>query len=153
MGKRGTVIILLSLVVVLGAAGYGYSEYAFPGQMKSYKRALERAQKFVDAVNANEPAQVYRYLSKAIKLLIDQEGFVQNFAEERAYPYLTPLYLYIDTLELADDKLSGRLNCVVAARLPGQTMSFTMVFEDGDYYIEGFRDIADGSFLEKFNKL
>lgn len=153
MRKKRTVVLLISLAVILLAAGYGYAEHGVPGQRKSYDRALARAQQFVDAVNANEPARVYRYLSKDIRLLIKREGFVQNFAKERSYPYLTPLYLYIDSLELADDRLSGTLTCIVAARLPGQTMSFPVVFEDGDYYIEAFRDIADGSFLDKFSKL
>lgn len=153
MNKKGIGILLLSLALLLMAAGYAYSEYAVPGCRKSHDHALARAQAFVDAVNANDPAQVYRYLSKDIRLLIDQEGFVGNFAKERSYPYLTPLYLYVHSLDLVENRMSGTLTCIVAARLPGQTMSFPVVFEDGDYYIEAFRDIADGSFLDKFSKL
>ncbi|MEG6616005.1 hypothetical protein V6C27_06125 [Peptococcaceae bacterium 1198_IL3148] len=117
------------------------------------ENAIKQVEGFIQAVNDNNPAEVYKYLSPDIKELIDQQGFERNFAKERSYPYLTPLFLYLDKLELSEDKQSGTVECIVAARLPGQRMNFTVVYVKDNYYLVAFRDIADGSFIEKFDKL
>ena len=131
-------------------AGNGF---AGPNNAKMEARARIRMEAFIRAVNENRPEKVYDYLLPSIRALIDRNGFVRNFARERSYPYLTPLYLYLEKLELDPDQPSGRAICRVAARLPGQIRSFPIIFTDGKYFVDAFRDIADGSFADKFDKL
>jgi len=127
--------------------------WAGSGPAEKEVRARVRMEAFLRAVNENRPGKVYDYLLPSIRVLINREGFVGNFVRERSYPYLTPLYLYLEKLELDPDQSTGRAICRVAARLPGQFRVFPIIYMDGDYYVNAFRDIADGSFAEKFNKL
>lgn len=121
--------------------------------MPSMKRAYTRAQLFVNAVNTNRPAEVYCLLDPTIASLTTRKQFIANFTADRAYPYLTPLYLYIDKMELAPDRYTGVVYCTVAARLPGQTMVLTLHWYRGDYYMTAFREIADGSFRTALHRL
>ncbi|MEA1926669.1 MAG: hypothetical protein U9N73_00565 [Candidatus Auribacterota bacterium] len=128
---------------------------ALPGTKDAGReaRARIRMESFLRAVNENRPEKVYDYLLPSIQSLIDREGFVRNFARERSYPYLTPLYLYLEKLELDPAQSSGRAICRVAARLPGQTRVFPIIYTNENYFIDAFREIADGSFAEKFERL
>lgn len=147
--KKG---ILVIGAIILSVVLFSYPHFTAPVS-GTEEKALTRVEGFLTAVNHNKPALVYQYLTPDIKELIDQDGFVENFAQERSYPYLTPLYLYLEKLELSDDGKTGHVNCVVAARLPGEKMEFAVVFVDDNYYVDTFREIADGSFREKFKKL
>lgn len=149
MKKKTTLFLIL---LVLGVGIYSFFHMNRPVSMTK-ENAVLRAEKFIKAVNDNKPAYVYDYLAPDIKKLIDEEGFVKNFKKERSYPYLTPLYLYLDQLELGKDQKVGHVECIVAARLPGEKMEFSIRYVDDNYYIDGFRDIADGSFIKKFDKL
>jgi len=124
-----------------------------PDQVKKEDRARNRMEAFIRVVNENRPEKVYDYLLPSIQALIDRDGFVLNFTRERSYPYLTPLYLYLEKLKLDPDQSSGRAICRVAARLPGQIRVFPIIFTDGKYFVDAFREIADGSFAEKFDRL
>jgi hypothetical protein len=115
--------------------------------------AVKRTEGFIKAVNDNKPELIYNYLTPSIQKLISKEGFIENFAKERSYPYLTPLYLYLDNVELSEEGTEGTITCVVASRLPGEEMKFDIVFVDNNYYIDAFKDVADGSFIKKFEKL
>jgi hypothetical protein len=117
------------------------------------ERAQARAQAFVDAVNYNRPANVYAYLDSTVAALATKEQFVQNWQTNREYPYISPLWLYIDRIVLSSDRLSGRVYCTVAARLPGMTMTFDLAWRHGDYYMVAFREIADGSFPVTLHRL
>lgn len=117
------------------------------------ENAAIRAEEFAKAVNDNNPKKVYEYLAPGIRDMASREVFVQNFAKERSYPYLTPLYLYVEDVQLCEGETKGVVNCIVASRLPGEKMEFEIVFIEDDYYICGFEEIADGSFIDKFKKL
>ena len=121
--------------------------------MPSQQQAIQQINGFNDAINANKPADIYPYLIPELKGMISKETFEQNFAKERSYPYLSPLYVYLDEVSLAPDQRSGEAISTVAARLPGQKMKVKLSYIKGQYHIDAFRDIADGSYLLKFEKL
>ncbi|MTI79625.1 MAG: hypothetical protein FH758_01900 [Firmicutes bacterium] len=146
--RKGFIILIIIFSALLVSKFYIMQPKAM-----SEENAIQRVEGFIQAVNDNNPAEVYKYLSPDIKELINQGDFEENFAKERSYPYLTPLYLYLDTLELSENKQSGNVECIVAARLPGQRMNFSVVYVKDNYYVVAFRDIADGSFIKKFDKL
>ena len=114
------------------------------------KQAVKRIDEFTTAVNYNVPEDLYDLLSSDLKALITKEGFVYNFADERSYPYITPLFLILDELTLSEDNMSGDISFIVSARLAGEFMQAKLVFEDGDYYITMFDWIIDGSYKAKF---
>lgn len=144
------IAIFSAALVLLMVLGYYFTNES---RHLTEDNAKKRVQNFIDAVNENKPDVIYDYLTPDIRSLIDKEGFVENFKKERSYPYLTPLYLYLDNLQLKDAKKTGHVKCLVASRLPGEYMEFNIIFVDNNYYIDAFEDIANGSFLEKFNKL
>ncbi len=123
--------------------------WSWPGK----KQAEWRVNAFIKAVNANRPGDVYLFLTPELKAMLSREEFRHNFAKERSYPYLTPLYLYLDEVKLSSDRRSGEALLTVAARLPGEKMRVKLIYTKGQYYIEAFRDIADGSYLHKFEAL
>lgn len=147
--RKGLIILCIALTVALLVSLVSINQ----SKPKTEEQAIKRVEGFIQAINDNNPAEVYQYLTPDIKELIGQQGFEQNFTKERSYPYLTPLFLYLDKLELTKDKQSGIAECIVAARLPGQRMNFTVVYVKDNYYVVAFQDIADGSFIEKFDKL
>ena len=140
--------IPFSMVLVL-ILGLSVRTYYLPSQ----RQALQRINGFNDAINANKPADIYPYLIPELRGMISKETFEQNFAKERSYPYLSPLYVYLDEVSLAPDQRSGEAISTVAARLPGQKMKVKLSYIKGKYYIDAFRDIADGSYLLKFQEL
>jgi hypothetical protein len=81
--------------------------------------------------------------------MLSKEEFMKNFAHERSYPYLTPLYIYLDEVTLVENKNTGEAVFTVAARLPGEKMRVKTVYINGQYYFDFFRELADGSYVEK----
>ena len=146
LGKtRFQVGLLIMLTFLAMSVGMNF----FPSQWQAIKRVTG----FNEAINANKPADIYLYLTPELRGMLTMEEFISNFAKERSYPYLSPLYVYLDEVNLNSDKRSGEAISTVAARLPGQKMSVKLVFIEGQYYIDAFRDIADGSYLTKFDKI
>jgi len=143
-------ILLLVLLIIIFVAALPLVDYFF---LPTEKNAVRCLQGFIEGVNANEPEKVYAHLSTALRAKITKEDFVKNFEKERSYPYLTPLYLYLDKLELTEDKRAGDVTFIVAARLPGQIMKAKVVYEHGKYNVIAFENIVDGSFIKKFKKL
>ncbi|MDO7785733.1 hypothetical protein P6N53_00610 [Desulforamulus aquiferis] len=124
--------------------------YTFsPGE----RQAVKRTQGFIDAVNENRPGDVYKYLTPELRNGISKEAFIENFKKERSYPYLTPLYFYLDEVKLSPDGKGGEAIVTVAARLPGEKMHFNLTYHGGKYYVEAFKDIVDGTYIEKFSRL
>ena len=121
--------------------------------MPSQQQATKRINEFNEAINANRPADIYPYLIPELRGMLSKEEFVKNFAKERSYPYLSPLYVYLDEVLLVPDQRSGEAISTVAARLPGQKMKVKLSYIKGRYYIDAFRDIADESYLLKFKNL
>jgi len=110
------------------------------------------AQKVVDAVNDNSPSTLYALLSDNLQKTISKEDFILNAQKERSYPYLTPLYLYLNGITLNRDE-SADVECLVASRLPGEKYRFSLVKENGEYRAIVFEDVVDGSFIDKFDHI
>lgn len=123
--------------------------------MPSEERAIVRVQEFAEAINYQyeTPENIYKYLTKELREQMTEQEFVEAFATERTYPYLTPLFINYDSIEMSEDKKSGVATFSQAARLPGMVYEIPVVFEAGDYYMDTFHEYADGSYLEKFKIL
>ncbi len=112
-----------------------------------------RIDTFAAGINNNNPEVIYKHLLKEYQQAMTEEDFVKHWNKERSYPYLTPLYIYIEDVTFTEDFLEGRVVAVVAARLPGEYMYFAFKWQDDNYYIDAFPEIIDGSYLEKFATL
>ncbi|RYD06971.1 hypothetical protein N752_01380 [Desulforamulus aquiferis] len=93
-------IIIFTLLILLTGGIYTFS----PGE----RQAVKRTQGFIDAVNENRPGDVYKYLTPELRNGISKEAFIENFKKERSYPYLTPLYFYLDEVKLSPDGKGGK---------------------------------------------
>lgn len=143
-GLRTCGLVMIAVLLFLGTVSLNT-----PGQVQ----AERQANRFAQAINENNPGELYSYLLPEIQGLSGREEFVKNFAHERSYPYLTPLYIYLDSLTLDEGKRSGEAVFTVASRLPGEKMIVKLYYREQQYYMDAFREIADGSYLEKFRKL
>lgn len=153
MRKRKKAILMAAVILCAGAViAFGIEEKR---KKPSKERAVERVQAFAEAVNYEykTPEKAYVYLTQAIKAQISEDDFVTAFLKERSYPYLTPFFINYESIEMADDLKSGVAHFSQAARLPGMVYDLPFVYENGDYYVTAFEALADGSYLEKFDKL
>lgn len=144
VGLRIGGVVMICMLLLLSTVSWGS-----PGQVQ----AEEQANGFAQAINENNPTDLYSYLLPEIQGMLSRDAFVKNFAHERSYPYLTPLYIYLDEVKLDEGKRSGEAIFTVAARLPGEKMRVKLYYLDQQYYLDAFREIADGSYIEKFKKL
>ncbi len=117
------------------------------------RRAEKMVDRFVEALDYNRPGDIYPLLLPAYRDMIDKEGFIANFAHERSYPYLTPLWIYADEIVFNEELSAGNVHCTVASRLPGETMEFRVVKENGRWWIDALGSIADGTYIVIFDKL
>jgi len=148
---KSLVLCFFSLLLLSGCATMPSvsTEYA---RKDSFLQATERAQQVVDAINSNRPDLLYALLTEKLRDAISQEEFIRRFADERSYPYLTPLYLYLDAIDLHPDG-TAQVVCSVASRLPGEYYRFSLVYEHHAYYASVFEDIVDGSYRVKFDHI
>lgn len=100
-----------------------------------------------------EPERLYGYLTRDFKEKMSLEEFCEAFRKERSYPYLTPLFINYESIEMAEDRRSGTAVFSQAARLPGMVYELPFVYEDGQYKVIAFEDFPDGSYLKKFEDL
>ncbi|HBV88610.1 MAG TPA: hypothetical protein DEF42_18670 [Desulfosporosinus sp.] len=143
-GLRIGRVVIIGILLLLSTVSLNA-----PGQVQ----AQVQANRFAQAINDNNPRELYSYLLPEIQGMLGRDEFVKNFAHERSYPYLTPLYIYLDNVTLDEGKRSGEAIFTVASRLPGEKMKVKLYYLDQQYYMEAFREIADGSFIEKFKKI
>lgn len=139
---RRAVLVLIILALLTGSI-------SFAGKWQ----AESSAHAFARAINDNNPGVLYSYLLPEIQKMLTKEEFVKNFAHERSYPYLSPLYIYLDEINLTENKKTGEAVFTVAARLPGEKMRVKFQYINGHYFFDYFREIANGSYIEKFKKL
>ncbi len=121
----------------------------------SKKNAEERVKAFAYEINYNykTPEKIYDFLAEDYRDKITKEEFVNAFKKERSYPYLTPLFINFESIEMSEDKLSGIGHFSQAARLPGMKYDISFRYENGDYYMEAFDELIDGSYLDKFESI
>lgn len=119
------------------------------------ENAEKRVKAFADEINYNykTPENIYDFLIQEYKDNITREEFVKAFKKERSYPYLTPLFINFESIDMSEDKLSGIAHFSQAARLPGMKYEIRFIYENGDYYMEAFEDLIDGSYLDKFKSI
>lgn len=122
---------------------------------QTQEHALERAEDYAHAINYDyeTPEKIYDFLCAAYKEEISEEDFCEAFLKERSYPYLTPLYINYPEVTLSEDGLTAEAVFDRAARLPGMSYEFTLVYENGDYYVEDWEQLIDGSYLDKFEDI
>lgn len=122
---------------------------------RTVEQAQARADEYAYAINYRyeTPAEIYPFLCQNYRDQITQEEFSQAFTKERSYPYLTPLYINYGSVTLSEDGNQADATFKQAARLLGMTYSFTLVYEDGDYYVQDWEELIDGSYLEKFEDI
>lgn len=138
-------IFILWVSVVLGLEIYS--------RLPMEKNAYTQVNKFVKALDYNRPEKIYPLLIPQLRKVIDKKSFIVNFNHERSYPYLTPLFIYVDSI-LFDDYKVGAVICTVASRLPGEYMEFYVRYIPfKGYYIDALQTIVDGSYIKIFDKL
>ena len=144
----GAAIVLALLLWVVLPRGAGRVR-------PSEEEAVKAVCAFAEDLNYHykEPERLYDYLTKDFKARMSREAFVSAFEKERSYPYLTPLFINYESIEMAQDNRSGTALFSQAARLPGMVYRLPFVYEDERYKVIAFEDFADGSYLEKFDKL
>lgn len=154
MKKNPVYIIILTFwcSVMLSACVTTHVERPYQERRDSFMHAVERAQLVVEAINTNQPQQLYLLLQQEYRDAVSEEEFIRRYVDERSYPYLTPLYLYLDGVDLNDDG-SASIICTVASRLPGEKYHFALVYENGLYFASIFEELVDGSYRDKFSNM
>ncbi len=115
----------------------------------NFKRAYERSQEFVNAINNKNPDIIYSMLSNTYRKKIEKDEFIKRYLDDLSYPYISPLYCYLQSIDLHYD-VNGTVSTKVASRLIGEKFSFKILYENGDYYFLAFEDIIDNSYRDKF---
>lgn len=116
----------------------------------NFERAYQRSKKIVKAINDQNPIIIYSMLSDNLRNQISEKNFVRNYNDELSYPYISPLYCYLQTIDLHYD-IRGKISCKVASRLIGENYVFEIIYENSDYYFNVFEDIVNGTYKEKFS--
>ncbi len=148
MKKRYLLILLIILTIFTSCASTKNSNSYWDNC--TFERAFSRSTTLVDAINEQNPMIIYKLLSEDLRKQITEQEFVKNYNDELTYPYISPLYCYLQTIDLHYD-VKGTVSCKVASRLIGENFTFKIIYEKGDYYFIVFEDIVDGSYLEKFD--
>ena len=151
MKKTIKIIIILLIVIIAGLTIFvsfrrmaaGPSEASAEKAAKDYAEAIEYQYK--------NPAVIYEFMTDDFRKIMGKSEFVQAFKKERSYPYLTPLFINYDRVELNEDGKTGTAYYSQAARLPGMVYKVGLVYEDSNWHIRDFDDFLDGSYLDKFD--
>lgn len=153
--RRKRILLSLIAIAILAVAAAGALYATGVWGPVSQPQATRRAQQFAREVNYNyeEPARLYPLMTKEYRQAITEADFVAAFQKERSYPYLTPLFINFDRVELAADGRTGTAYFSQAARLPGMVYTLRLTYENGNYYVTAFEEFLDGSYLEKFDRL
>lgn len=134
---------LLTLILLL-------TQCAWNQNLLTAQRAQERAEDYAYAIDHfyEDPAAIYVFMTQDFREEMSEEQFCAAFAKERSYPYITPLYISKPKVEL-----NGSAASVVydqAARLPGMNYKVSLIFENGDWFVQDWQKFLDGSYLDKF---
>ena len=136
--------VILGLFLLCGCA-----------QKPTEKHAVERLEAYAYAIDYDfkKPEEIYPFLCQDFRDQMSSDDFCKCFIKERSYPYITPLYIYDPIVTLSADGKSGSAVFTQAARIEGMTYSLSFVYENGDYYIDDWRQFLDGSYLDKFDDI
>ncbi len=154
IGKMSRKQIRLTVMTVLAAAVLLWSGLEVYRRLPGERQARRQVDRFVEALDYNHPDKIYPLLTPELRASIDKSEFVRNFVHERSYPYLTPLFIYVDSIEFDEKYTVGHVICTVASRLPGEFMDFYVRYTPGKgYFIDALHPIVDGSYIELFERL
>lgn len=119
----------------------------------STKKAEQTAQAYAHAIDYEykTPEKIYAFMTDDFKSHMSEYKFIKAFKKERSYPYLTPLFINYDGVQMDEGKKSGKVVYSQAARLPGMVHTVSLIFEDGEYHVKDFDDFLDDSYLKKFD--
>ena len=137
MKKTTKIIIVLLIVIIAGITVVTSMKHAADGP--SEVSAEKAAMAYAEAIDYD------------FRKVMDKSEFIRAFKKERSYPYLTPLFINYDRVELNEDGTTGTAYYSQAARLPGMVYEVGLVYEDSNWHIEDFDDFLDGSYLDKFD--
>ncbi len=151
MKKTTKIIVALSIIIIAGLTILVSFRRAAAGPSEA--SAEEAAKAYAEAVDYQyeNPSEIYALLTNDFKKTMTENEFVQAFKKERTYPYLTPLFINFDRVELNADGKSGTAYYSQAARLPGMVYEVGLIYEDSAWHIQDFDDFLDGSYLDKFD--
>jgi len=146
MKKRKWLVVVAAIMVLLAVG--------IISTKATEENAVKRVQAFAYEINYNykHPENAYQYLCEDFRSQMTKVEFVEAFNKERSYPYLTPLFINYESIEMADDCMNGTAFFSQAARLPGMIYELPIIYENGDYYVIAFEEFLDGSYLDKFNE-
>ncbi|MGD1815660.1 MAG: hypothetical protein ACPKNR_01375 [Pleomorphochaeta sp.] len=151
MKRTTTYIFLLSIFILLSSCTTTQVSSANSyWDNCTFTQASNRSQKFVDAINDQNPLIIYSLFTENYKNKISKEEFVRRYNDDLTYPYISPLYCYIKSINIHYYDDNGLVSCSVASRLIGDSFTFEIIYENGDYYFKAFEDIIDNSYKEKF---
>lgn len=159
MGKKKNIVdvrLLLLLLLFLGSVcGLLYYRQVRGRVRPCREAALQTVQEFAQKLNYQyeQPERLYPYMTEEFKAQMSCDEFVEAFKKERSYPYLTPLFINYESIQMAEDNLSGTAYFSQAARLPGMVYELPFIYQEGQYRVIAFEDFPDGSYLEKFEDL
>lgn len=150
--KKQTKIILVILILLIAALTVAVSIWRADAQT-SEQSAVKAAEDYAEAVDYQykDPAAIYQFMTDEFKQSMSEDDFIQAFNKERSYPYLTPLFINFDRVELNEDGKSGTAYYSQAARLPGMVYEVGLLYEDHKWHIKDFESFLDGSYLDKFD--
>lgn len=143
------IIMTLLIVVFLSSCSTVKVEKESYWANCNFNRVTQRTETFTTAINGQSPEVIYSMLSENYQSMIDSDEFVRRYNDDLTYPYISPLYCYIQGIQLHYD-IKGVVTCSVASRLIGDSFVFNTIYENGDYYFEAFLDIIDNSYRNKF---
>lgn len=141
--------LILVAFVFLFSSCYSINSY----NKTDFDKAYESAKGFVCAVNNANASKVYDLLIKEYKDKITKRNFIKNFNHERTYPYLSPLFMYIKSIDIFRDGKTVYVKAFVASRLPGEIFEFTLHKEEEEYKVKSLEAIVDGSYVKMFNNI
>ncbi len=151
-------VILVVIILIIAAICWWFAKQAaeagLPSNVPPSEEAAEAAAKaYAEAIDYDyeHPSAIYQWMTNDYKASISEDDFNAAFKKERSYPYLTPLFINYDHVELSEDLMTGKAVYSQAARLPGMIYEVGLVYEDGTYHVEDFETFPDGSYLEKFD--
>ena len=146
--KNNIVQRIVSIAAITGVTSMKHAADE-PSEVSAEKAAMAYAEA-IDYQYEN-PAVIYEFMTDDFRKVMDKSEFIRAFKKERSYPYLTPLFINYDRVELNEDGISGTAYYSQAARLPGMVYEVGLVYEDSNWHIKDFDDFLDGIYLDKFD--
>ena len=107
MKKTTKIIIVLLIVIIAGITVVTSMKHAAdgPSEVSAEKAAMAYAEA-IDYQYEN-PAVIYEFMTDDFRKVMDKSEFIRAFKKERSYPYLTPLFINYDRVELNEDGTTG----------------------------------------------